>query len=157
MTNTAAHVLAATLDLHGVDVAYCVPGESYLPLTDAFIDFPNMQLVVCRHEGGAGFMAAAHARLLDRLRRALHDLRINLQEADGEVLELLGLPTPLFPTRRQHLAVRLAILRRPRSPRARRLRRRDASAARQSDHSRGHRSSIPRQQHRLPRKPRPVY
>ena len=40
----------------------CVPGESYLPLTDTLIDFPNMQLVVCRHEG-AGFMAAAHARL----------------------------------------------------------------------------------------------
>ena len=63
MTKSAAHVLAATLDMHGVDVAYCVPGESYLPLTDALIDFPNMQLVVCRHEGGAGFMAAAHARL----------------------------------------------------------------------------------------------
>lgn len=63
MTNSAAHVLAATLNQHGVDVAYCVPGESYLPLTDALLDFPNMQLVVCRHEGGAGFMAAAHARL----------------------------------------------------------------------------------------------
>ncbi|MEC7395626.1 MAG: thiamine pyrophosphate-dependent enzyme [Pseudomonadota bacterium] len=63
MTKTAAYVLAATLDKHGVDVAYCVPGESYLPLTDALIDFPNIQLVVCRHEGGAGFMAAAHARL----------------------------------------------------------------------------------------------
>jgi len=63
MTKSAAHVLAGTLDMHGVDVAYCVPGESYLPLTDALIDFPNMQLVVCRHEGGAGFMAAAHARL----------------------------------------------------------------------------------------------
>ena len=35
MTKTAAYVLAATLDKHGVDVAYCVPGESYLPLTDA--------------------------------------------------------------------------------------------------------------------------
>ena len=57
MTKTAAHVLAATLDKHGVDIAYCVPGESYLPLTDALIDFPNIQLVVCRHEGGAGFMA----------------------------------------------------------------------------------------------------
>jgi acetolactate synthase-1/2/3 large subunit len=63
MTKSAAHVLAATLDAHGVDVAYCVPGESYLPLTDAFIDFPNMKLVVCRHEGGAGLMAVAHARL----------------------------------------------------------------------------------------------
>ena len=51
MTKSAAHVLAGTLDMHGVDVAYCVPGESYLPLTDALIDFPNMQLVVCRHEG----------------------------------------------------------------------------------------------------------
>ena len=63
MTKPAAHVLAATLDAHGVDVAYCVPGESYLPLTDAFLDFPKMQLVVCRHEAGAGLMACAHARL----------------------------------------------------------------------------------------------
>ena len=63
MRKSAAHVLAATLDAHGADVAYCVPGESYLPLTDAFLDFPNMQLVVCRHEAGAGLMACAHARL----------------------------------------------------------------------------------------------
>ena len=63
MTHSAAHVLAATLDTHGVDTAYCVPGESYLPLTDAFLDFPNMNLIVCRHEAGAGFMAVAHARL----------------------------------------------------------------------------------------------
>ena len=63
MATGAARVLAETLDKHGVDVAYCVPGESYLPLTDALIDFPNIQLVVCRHEGGAGLMAVAHARL----------------------------------------------------------------------------------------------
>ncbi|MCB1743583.1 MAG: acetolactate synthase [Gammaproteobacteria bacterium] len=63
MSRSAAQVLAATLHAHGVDVAYCVPGESFLPLTDAFIDYPDMQLVVCRHEGGAGFMALAHARL----------------------------------------------------------------------------------------------
>jgi len=63
MTKTAAQVIAATLDAHGVDVAYCVPGESFLPLTDAFIDHPNLKLVVCRHESGAGFMAVAHARL----------------------------------------------------------------------------------------------
>lgn len=66
MSKSAAHVLAATLDAHGVDVAYCVPGESYLPLTDAFLDFPNLRLIVCRHEGGAGYMAAAHARLRNR-------------------------------------------------------------------------------------------
>jgi len=63
MPTGAARVLAETLDAHGVDVAYCVPGESYLPLTDALIDFPGIRLVVCRHEGGAGLMAVAHARL----------------------------------------------------------------------------------------------
>ena len=63
MTRSAAHVAAASLQAHGVDTAYCVPGESYLPLTDALIDFPDIKLVVCRHEGGAGLMAVAHARL----------------------------------------------------------------------------------------------
>ncbi len=63
MTRSAAHILAASLEAHGVDTAYCVPGESYLPLTDALLDFPRIKLVVCRHEGGAGFMAVAHARL----------------------------------------------------------------------------------------------
>ena len=58
MSQSAAQVLVATLHAHGVDLAYCVPGESFLPLTDAFIDYPDMQLVVCRHESGAGFMAS---------------------------------------------------------------------------------------------------
>lgn len=63
MTQTAAQLLAATLASHGVDVAYCVPGESYLAVTDALIDQPGIRLVVCRHEGGAGFMALADARI----------------------------------------------------------------------------------------------
>lgn len=62
MTQTAAQLLAATLESHGVDIAFCVPGESYLAVTDALIDFPSIKLVVCRHEGGAGFMACADAR-----------------------------------------------------------------------------------------------
>ncbi|MEX2643796.1 MAG: thiamine pyrophosphate-dependent enzyme, partial [Acetobacterales bacterium] len=48
---------------HGVDLAFCVPGESYLGLTDALIDFPNIRLVVCRQEGGAGFMAFSDGRM----------------------------------------------------------------------------------------------
>lgn len=63
MPTGAARVIAATLDAHGVDVAFCVPGESYLPLTDAFLEFPNMKLVVCRHESGAGLMAVAHGKI----------------------------------------------------------------------------------------------
>ena len=63
MSRNTARAIVETLDAHGVDVAYCVPGESFLPITDALIDFPHMQLVVCRHEGGAGLMAVAHARI----------------------------------------------------------------------------------------------
>ena len=63
MTTGAARVIAGTLDAHGVDVAFCVPGESYLPLTDAFLEYPNMKLIVCRHESGAGFMATAHGKV----------------------------------------------------------------------------------------------
>jgi acetolactate synthase-1/2/3 large subunit len=63
MTRTAAQLLAATLKSHDIDVAYCVPGESYLAVTDALIDHPDIKLVVCRHEGGAGFMALADARI----------------------------------------------------------------------------------------------
>jgi thiamine pyrophosphate-dependent acetolactate synthase large subunit-like protein len=63
MTQSAAQLLAATLATHGVDVAYCVPGESYLAVTDALIEHPDIRLIVCRHEGGAGFMALADARI----------------------------------------------------------------------------------------------
>jgi len=62
MSRTAANLLAATLEAHDVDIIYCVPGESYLGVTDALIDFPSIRLIVCRHEGGAGFMALADAR-----------------------------------------------------------------------------------------------
>ena len=40
MARSAARVLVDTLDAHGVDVAYCVPGESFLPITDAFLERP---------------------------------------------------------------------------------------------------------------------
>lgn len=59
----AADALAATLVLHGVDRVFCVPGESYLALLDALHDRDEIQVVACRHEGGAGFMAVADAKL----------------------------------------------------------------------------------------------
>jgi hypothetical protein len=45
MTRSAAALLAATLDAHGVDLVYCVPGESYLTVTDALIDLPHIRLI----------------------------------------------------------------------------------------------------------------
>jgi acetolactate synthase-1/2/3 large subunit len=65
MTRTVGHLLAESLAAHDVDLIYCVPGESYLGLTDALTEFPQIRLVVCRHEGGAGFMAAADGRMRD--------------------------------------------------------------------------------------------
>jgi thiamine pyrophosphate-dependent acetolactate synthase large subunit-like protein len=55
-------ILVDQLVLNGVDTAFCVPGESFLPVLDALHDGP-VRLVVCRQEGGAAHMAAAHGRL----------------------------------------------------------------------------------------------
>src|SRR5487761_1806289 len=66
MTQTVARLLAASLEAHDVDQIYCVPGESYVGLTSALIEKNAIRVVVCRHEGGAGYMAAADGRLRDR-------------------------------------------------------------------------------------------
>ena len=63
MSRTAARILVDQLLVHGVDRAFCVPGESYLSVIDAMADVQDrLELVVCRHEGGAGNMAEAHER-----------------------------------------------------------------------------------------------
>jgi acetolactate synthase-1/2/3 large subunit len=66
MPQTVARLLAESLKAHDVDLVYCVPGESYLGLTDALSDMNSIRLAVCRHEGGAAFMAVADGRLRDR-------------------------------------------------------------------------------------------
>ena len=58
----AADHIVKTLEAHGVARVYCVPGESYLALLDA-LHGSSIQVIVCRHEGGAGFMACAEAKL----------------------------------------------------------------------------------------------
>jgi acetolactate synthase-1/2/3 large subunit len=58
----AADLIVKSLEAHGIERAYCVPGESYLALLDALYDSP-IKVIVCRHEGGAGFMACAEAKL----------------------------------------------------------------------------------------------
>jgi acetolactate synthase I/II/III large subunit len=58
----AADFIVSSLKAHGVKRVYCVPGESYLALLDALHD-SDISIIVCRHEGGAGFMACAEAKL----------------------------------------------------------------------------------------------
>ena len=62
MTKKAASVFVQTLKNHGVDRFFCVPGESYLSVLDELLHSPGIDVVTCRHEGGAGFMAAADAK-----------------------------------------------------------------------------------------------
>jgi acetolactate synthase-1/2/3 large subunit len=63
---TGGEVLADALLLHGVDMAFAVCGESFLPLLDALVDRPQLRLISCRHEAGAAMMAEATAKLTGR-------------------------------------------------------------------------------------------
>ena len=55
-------VFIETLKNHKVDRFFCVPGESYLPVMNELVSNPIIDVVTCRHEGGAGFMAVADAK-----------------------------------------------------------------------------------------------
>lgn len=57
-----ADLIVKSLEAHGIERVYCVPGESYLALLDALHD-SSIKVIVCRHEGGAGFMACSEAKL----------------------------------------------------------------------------------------------
>lgn len=64
---TGGQLVVDTLRANGVDRAFCVPGESYLAVLDALYDVrEEIQLVVCRQEGGAAFMAEAYGKLTGR-------------------------------------------------------------------------------------------
>ena len=66
MTITVARLLADSLEAHDVDQIFCVPGESYVGLTSVLSERNSIRMIVCRHEGGGGFMAAADGRLRPR-------------------------------------------------------------------------------------------
>jgi len=66
MTQSVARLLAESLEAHDVDQIFCVPGESYVGLTSVLAERNSIRMIVCRHEGGAGFMAVADGRLRNR-------------------------------------------------------------------------------------------
>ena len=64
---TGGEILADALLLHGVETVFCVPGESYLAALDAFYGARNrIDVVACRQEGGAAFMAEAFGKATGR-------------------------------------------------------------------------------------------
>ena len=66
MSRSAADALVETLVKQGVDRVFCVPGESYIAVLDSLVDETAIQIVTCRHESGAGFMALADAKITGR-------------------------------------------------------------------------------------------
>ena len=61
-TKSAGHVIVDSLVAHGVKRSYVVPGESFLDVLDGLHGSP-IQTVVCRHEGGAAYMAEADGKM----------------------------------------------------------------------------------------------
>jgi acetolactate synthase-1/2/3 large subunit len=62
VSRTGGRILVDQLALHGADLAFGVPGESYIDVLDALCDSP-VRYVTCRHEGGAATMAEAYGKL----------------------------------------------------------------------------------------------
>ena len=65
MTRTGGHLLADQLVAQGTELAFCVPGESYLGLLDGLYG-KSLRLITCRHEAGAANMAEAYGKLTGR-------------------------------------------------------------------------------------------
>jgi acetolactate synthase-1/2/3 large subunit len=67
LARTGGQLLVDALKVHGVDMAFGVPGESYLAVLDALYDArEQIKFVICRQEGGAANMADAYGKLTGR-------------------------------------------------------------------------------------------
>lgn len=63
---TGGRILVDQLVAQGCDRIFTVPGESFLAVLDALHDTPEIQTIVCRQEGGVGFMACADGTMTGR-------------------------------------------------------------------------------------------
>ncbi|MCP4765686.1 MAG: thiamine pyrophosphate-binding protein [Gammaproteobacteria bacterium] len=62
-TRSGAEVLIDALKINAVERIFCIPGESFLAALDALYDRSEIDLIVCRNEGGAAYMAEAEGKL----------------------------------------------------------------------------------------------
>src|SRR3954447_9034894 len=64
---TGGQLLADGLVAHGSELAFCVPGESYLALLDGLYEHRDaFRIVNCRHEAAAANAADAYGKLTGR-------------------------------------------------------------------------------------------
>ncbi|MGU3492461.1 thiamine pyrophosphate-binding protein [Xanthobacteraceae bacterium A53D] len=64
-SRTGGQLIVDQLRAQGVERITCVPGESYLAVLDALHD-ADIDVLVCRNEGGAAMMADAYGKLTGR-------------------------------------------------------------------------------------------
>ena len=66
-SRTGGQILVANLLAQRATHAFGVPGESFLAVLDALHDVRDrLPFIVCRHEGGAAYMAEAYGKLKGR-------------------------------------------------------------------------------------------
>jgi acetolactate synthase-1/2/3 large subunit len=66
-SQSAGHLIVECLVEQGVELAFGVPGESFLAVLDGFHAYgERIRFIVNRQEGGAAFMAEAHGKLTGR-------------------------------------------------------------------------------------------
>jgi acetolactate synthase I/II/III large subunit len=63
---TGGRILVDQLVVHGAELVFCVPGESYLAALDALYDTPQIRLIAGRMEASCANMACAHGQLTGR-------------------------------------------------------------------------------------------
>ena len=67
MSRSGGQLLADQLVVHGADLAFCVPGESYIGLLEGlYAHRDRLRLITARHEAGAANMADAYGKLTGR-------------------------------------------------------------------------------------------
>lgn len=98
MARSAGEAIVEVLAARGVRRFYTVPGESFLEVLDAVERDPRLQLISCRHESGAAFMAEAEGKLTGRPAVAMGtravgaaNLAIGVQTAWEDCTPLLAL------------------------------------------------------------------
>ena len=65
-TRSGGRILVDQLVVHGAELVFCVPGESYLAALDALYDTPQIRLIAGRMEASCANMACAHGQLTGR-------------------------------------------------------------------------------------------
>src|SRR3982751_5323006 len=63
---SGGRILVDQLRIQGCDRVFTVPGESFLAVLDALHDTPEIDVTVCRQEGGVAFMADADGKMTGR-------------------------------------------------------------------------------------------